>query len=844
MNKKIWILKAILPGLLFAIITTAKGAARLPEELVGNWLRTDGSNQFVIGLYPDVVCYRNNTWVIISTTGDGDHLQLKLQNDSAFLDLDLQRKDAHTIVLSENGHQHTLKNIRTYNYRYKPQQHSFKHPLFTLANATLKGCVHWPENAGRISGNNYIQVSYKNMFTGEVEYFYAPLDSLQRFNISFPVYKFQRCTLSQGRIELTSFFVQPGDTLLIAINKTVGMREQNPDYNKLTQRVSAMGSDEDFNNLYQHYLWHNRGADLPGFPQDKSKGSSEIKASKKTFYRDLYLQRSKAIEHVYTPARAERRFIDYMKDEVRYACADALLSALNDRYSDDPGDKADSADMKHVHQAFLAGATPLAFLHDGYYRVAAKYGKRLDNARYGHSRNYRISPGKADERIRKEYAPLLSKEFMRAYDSVSRNFAKIQNMSDEAIIQQYFHGSREAAVAFRYVYDQIADQLFTEVADSITYTLYKQEIGDPFLRFAASLQRLLDPSSSDDLGIPSTFRLKLFRSFCDIPGTPFPIVDTLNMAQAFRLAGVGLQARFDGSLLKDINNEANWQAELKRYRGKVVVVWGFSHYFEKEHAQRSLYELKQMEELYHGKNVVFLKCIQQRQRSDKVKVLLGYLRMMKNNDALNNILYMDRSVSAMALLSDGIDSRCGIYDTAGQLHHPGPYYTSGRQWRGNITLQSELDAVLAGKVNEYESTADRIFSAALRGNSYSSYRPVNTWTRYKAVGPYLVFASKEPEKPDTETEDSVFNQISFYGDTIYREHQLALRKMEPPKDDNSIFYSYKYRKEFIPGEFGGPYQYNRDKRLLSIYDNKRKLYKQFRVVTITTDLMVLEQLQE
>jgi len=782
----------------------------VPETLTGNWLKTDGSNQFVIGLYKGVACYQNNVSLITALTGSKDHWQITLAGKR----LSLSLKDAHTLILTENGQPQTLKHTRTYDYGYKPVQQPLKQPLFRIGTATVKGYLQVPAAHKNKLKYSYVMVSYENVLTGETEYFPADLDKAGRFTLTFPVYKLQRCTLIYDRDEVATFLVQPGGSLLLAVNPDIKITSPNPDYNLVAQRVAIMGDDADLNNQYQHFLTY-----------------------RSTLNDTAYTQNITALSQVYSPAKAPQVFIDYIKEEVLYDYAYKRLSNIRN---------ADSAVAQQLYERYLVPGSPYAVLHDNFYPLAGYYAERLRDGSSHNGMLYSFSIGKMEQRINNDYSRLLSPEFMQPYKAMKKDTARLRNMKDEAIIKTYFNGDKDAASAFRYLMRKIQDEFVKEYRDSVAYARNTALFKDPAAHFAANLYQLLHSSySDDDIRTPSTYRLNIFKDAAATEAMPWWLVDSLNRQQAIKTASAGLLAKYDSTRIREINNEADWQATLKSYRGKVVVVAMFNHYFEKQRAMIGLYQLEKMQALYKGKNVVFLKCIIQRQRSDKVKQLLGYMQLMDSRRQLQNVLYIDRKISAMALMNEAIDGNMGIYNAAGEAHHPAVYAQnrSYSEW-DNVTLTAELNAVLAGKGLYYEGNATAYF-IKIKGNAYTpgdGIEMMKTWTRQDSAGPYEVYVAKEPDKPDYETGDSVYKQVLFIADSLFAVERLVLHLQPAENNRNRLLYSGNYRKESKLEE-GYRYEFNKPTKLLRLYNKQKKLQRQYRVVMINSGMMVLELTQ-
>jgi hypothetical protein len=826
-------------ALLFCLLyLTAAQAVPVPTSLYGHWLKTDGSNRFVIGIYPNAVCYENETWQIRSAEEVQGRWQLLLEHGGKTTTVTVQRKDSTTLLLG-NGAQQALKNIRTFNYRYHPEQPAFRQQLFTEGSALLKGQLLW--KGKRREKETYVQLSYNDMRTGKQEYLFADLDSLDGFRLRIPLHMPVFCSLSIGSLQAGSFLVQPGDTLLLAFNTTVSPNDANPDYNQLMQRVCLMGSEAAFNNQYQHYAHYISHLGFTPEKQTSADNRNMPAAVKKQqqyeLYSKLYDSLLRRIDIVYPVYVAEQRFIDFIKAEARYNC---VLTLLDDR-------DADSLYLQKIYDQFLSQETPLALLHGSFYKLAGAYASRLHDSRFGNRFSYSIHYDKITERVQKDYGSLLSHGFLEHYNEMQKDWAAVNKMKDSAIIQKYFNGNREEALNFQYLFKTITNEFRKEALDSAEYRLYEKAIPNASLRFAANLQQLKGNTwSDDDIPMPSLYRVSIFKHYSQLAGMPHQQVAAVNTAQALLLAAASLEMKLDTQRIHQIDHENEWQATLQAYRGKTVVVWTFSHYFQQEYAARSLYELQKMQERYRGQNVVFLKCIQQRHRSDKVKQLLQYLDIFNRQGQLNDLFYIERSMSVGVMMGEAINNCCVLYDTSGQAHHP-RHYNKSRQQRDYepFTLADELDSVLAGKGHYNEGVANYFLWA---GGSRMYDMPGDgrgkTWTLYDSTGHYYLYTSKEPEKPVYELNyDSVYHMLSFTQDSLWMENDLVFHRQVSAKSKDQLFSMPDYSKEHT--HFGPlrSYQYDRGNRLLLVYDDKKKLYRTYRVAFISLDCLVLELIQ-
>jgi hypothetical protein len=839
MRKLILTGKAILLCLLYL---TATQAAPVPASLYGHWLKTDGSNQFVIGIYPNTACYKNKTWRINAAEEVQGRWQLHLEQGGKTATVTVQRRDSTTLLLGD-GAQLELKNIRTLNDRYRPEQPAFGQQLFTEGSAWLRGLLQW--KGKRPAKENYVQLSYNDMRTGKKEYLFADLDSLDRFSLRIPLHMPVFCTLSIGSTQAATFLVQPADTLLLAFNNTISLAGANPDYNIQMQRVCLMGSNAAFNNQYQHYAQY---VSHLGFKPEQSASMADRKMPANVQYQQQYALYSKLydsllhrIDLVYPTYVAEQRFIDYIKAETRYNC---VLALLENRFTD-------SNFVKKVYDQYLSQETPLALVHESYYKVASTYAVRLhdDDRRFRFRNSRLVNFDKITERVQKDLGPLLSPGFLERFNVIQKDWNSITSMKNTAVIQKYFNGSSEEAESFWHLFNSITDEFHKEFLDSAAYSLYETKIPNACLRFAANLQQLQNNinRSNGDIPVPSLYRISLFKLYSQLPGMPHQQVIPVNTAQALLLGAFNLQLKPDPKHVRQIDHEAEWQSALRAYRGKRVVIWTFpAGGFKQELAARSLYELQKLQEHYQGHNVVFLKCIRQRDGGDGIKQLLQYLDHFNRQGQLNNVFYVNRSLSVGTLADEAITDCCVIYDTSGLAHHP---MRNGKPLRRrdyeNITLPGELDSVLTGKGHYYEPAADYFLKDARNyGWDMMGIGKGKTWTLHDSTSHCYRYLSKEPVKSVYElNDDSVCHLLTFMQDSLCMESELFF-PVQPTTNTRSeqLFFAPGSSKENMHFNPMRTYRYDQHKRLLRVYDGK-KLFRTYRVAFITAECLVLELIQ-
>lgn len=809
-------------------------AAPAPASLQGNWMASDGSNRLVLGIIGEVAVYKNKTWAIVDIqhTENHWHLALALNGGQTGLDFD---QEGGNLILPEGREKTVLSTERVYNYKYKLKGEAPRPPVFEReGSAVISGVIRM---SYKRKSELPVSGTYENYFTGEKEYVYAERDSLGRFTMRLPIQHAVNCAIVCDGVSV-SVMLRPGDSVLMSGNGASEIDGSNPDYGRLSQRVAFMGDNQAFNNEFLHFSTYAAGLGYPEFR--KPSGKSNVKGDRGpepiAYYGDLMARTFKSLDRIYPVSRTDRGFYDYIRAEVRYACAYALLSGLRDYYGE-RNDAADSMRIAQIYQDYLAKDGTEALIHDRYYDLARSYFQKLDYLKYGNRRSYRFSPEMIEDRIRNDYSLLLSPSFVEEYKAIQRDGALTKRLPDSVIIAKYFHNDKSEAAAYRAIMQKIYSEFSKESSDSMAYEI-NEGIPNTTLRFAANVQQLNYHFGDDDLPIASTYRLNIFKHYSQIPRMPWQLVDTTGRQRALTMGLAAIILRGDERRIAQVDHESEWQKVLARHRGKVVVAMMFSHYFQKNHVSMGLYMLQKLKEKYRGQDVVFVKCLQARHRSDKTRQLMEYLKIFSDKGELDNIVYVEQGVSIQAMMRESLDN-CVIYNENGQPHHAigaGEYYSRRRNLEP--TLSGQIDTVLAKNGNYYllakaPKSAERdIYD--YRGRSYEN------WTLFDSSGNYFSYMSKTPERPsEFNNYDTVFHQISMIGDSVWIEREMILHR-RPPKRDGNFFSMAEYSQDY--GDIRKGYIIEKDilAQRIRLYDKGRKLYRTFRPVFANGELMVLQ----
>jgi hypothetical protein len=292
--------------------------------------------------------------------------------------------------------------------------------------------------------------------------------------------------------------------------------------------------------------------------------------------------------------------------------------------------------------------------------------------------------------------------------------------------------------------------------------------------------------------------------------------------------------------VKVVNDENTWQHVLKQYRGRTVVIC-YMAFNQKRLVLENIEKIRAAEKKLTGKKVVFLKCIQQSNRKDKAEYFQEYVGAFTDQGMLDDVYYVENTLSLHAMAEDATEGHWGIYNAEGLIHHPTPRKIDlSKSFNDQVpatTLLQELDTVLMGRGHYYERNADYFLRYTSLKKFASNDGNYKEWTLGYTSGPYLTYYAGDPKQPMYgREEDSLYQQMKFIESKIYMEDSLVLRKgAENPKQ-----FRYDYSAEPFWGTKKYSYVLDKKKNIITINDEKGKLYKRLRIVLITLDMLVVE----
>lgn len=113
-----------------------------PKPLLGNWLRTDGSNEWMFGFYNDVVIYDNEIWKQVLISQKEDIYQLMLQKEGKKKKLVAKPKGDKLLIGPDEANLELFSKELTRNSDYViPNDEEFRLPVFNKDTAYYKGYI-------------------------------------------------------------------------------------------------------------------------------------------------------------------------------------------------------------------------------------------------------------------------------------------------------------------------------------------------------------------------------------------------------------------------------------------------------------------------------------------------------------------------------------------------------------------------------------------------------------------------------------------------------------------------------------------------------------------------------
>ena len=187
-------------------------ANSLPEDITNTYWRNESTGDWMIGITPNHVIYKNKVWDIVSQTEKKDAYTLTI-NDGTIIKVGKMKKGQRIITIGKEKPA-TCSPIVTAalpDYPTKDLRKGFVDNGYrTNDSVTIIGWMKdMPQQAWE-RGKEF-SVGIENIFSDKEESSYAKMDSLGRFTLKMPILNSSQVFLDWGRTS-KSTVLEPGKT--------------------------------------------------------------------------------------------------------------------------------------------------------------------------------------------------------------------------------------------------------------------------------------------------------------------------------------------------------------------------------------------------------------------------------------------------------------------------------------------------------------------------------------------------------------------------------------------------------------------------------------------------------
>lgn len=189
-----------------------RNANSLPEDITNTYWRNESTGDWMIGITPNHVIYKNKVWDIVSQTEKKDAYTLTI-NDGTIIKVGKMKKGQRIITIGKEKPA-TCSPIVTAalpDYPTKDMRKGFVDNGYrTNDSVTIIGWLKdMPQQAWE-RGKEF-SVGIENIFSDKEESSYAKMDSLGRFTLKMPILNSSQVFLDWGRTS-NSTLLEPGKT--------------------------------------------------------------------------------------------------------------------------------------------------------------------------------------------------------------------------------------------------------------------------------------------------------------------------------------------------------------------------------------------------------------------------------------------------------------------------------------------------------------------------------------------------------------------------------------------------------------------------------------------------------
>lgn len=197
------------------LVPQPEKAAFIPEEIQGNWLRTDGSNEWVLGIYDDMIIYDSEIWKKILLKNKGRKISISMENEGRIENLEIKQKREKLLISINGAEAQSLSKEKTYVDNYSiPNDKGFSKPIFLEDTAVYMGYI---EGYHPKMGKTGI-VHVNHILDTEQKTYLVNINPDGTFYSEIPMIQPQDVYVKLHERGTQSLFLEPGNTLFQYIN--------------------------------------------------------------------------------------------------------------------------------------------------------------------------------------------------------------------------------------------------------------------------------------------------------------------------------------------------------------------------------------------------------------------------------------------------------------------------------------------------------------------------------------------------------------------------------------------------------------------------------------------------
>jgi thiol-disulfide isomerase/thioredoxin len=123
-------------------LTGTVATSFIPEEIQGNWLKTDGSNEWVYGIYDDKVIFQGTIYDNVLLKNRGKNYELTLKEGSDQKNIYIKLKKENLLIGNSPKNLQLYSKVKTYNTNYIIEgDEAFSLPVFNIDTSIYKGFI-------------------------------------------------------------------------------------------------------------------------------------------------------------------------------------------------------------------------------------------------------------------------------------------------------------------------------------------------------------------------------------------------------------------------------------------------------------------------------------------------------------------------------------------------------------------------------------------------------------------------------------------------------------------------------------------------------------------------------